>query len=175
MKKKAKEMPGQLHRLAQQLPRDIQPATDLWPQIEARLDAPSAEPNVATKRSGLWAAAAALVLVATSSLTTLILVRETGGPAPATAGLGPEPAVIGVGLRAPELLAISALSDEVRDVVITNLDIVRSARADIEQALQKDPNNIWLHHSWLRAYEQEMDLLNEAAWTTNSLAERLKT
>lgn len=174
MKKKGKEIPSQLHRLAQQLPRDIQPASDLWPEIEARLDAPSAEPNTATNHFWSRAAVAAIVLVAISSLMTLILVRETNGPVPASAGLGPEPAVIAVGLRAPELLAISALSDDVRDVVINNLDIVRSARADIEQALHNDPNNTWLHHSWLRAYEQEMDLLNEATWTTNSLAERLK-
>lgn len=172
MKKEQKTL-SDIELLARQLPRDVQPVIDFWPEIEARIDIPPEEPTSGMLRAWPWAAAAAIILIVASSLTTLVLVDETN--APAIADLGGQPVVIGAGLRAPELLAMSALSDEVRDVVIANLDIVRAARADIEQALQKDPHNGWLNNSWLRVYEQEMDLLNEATWTTNALAERVKT
>lgn len=175
MMKKKPETLGYIEQLARELPRDIQPVIDFWPEIGARIDVPPEEQSAAAVRAWPRSVAAAVVLITASSLTTLILVRETDAPVPATAQLSVQSAVIGAGLRAAELLAIRALSDDVRDVIITNLDIVRSARADIEQALQKDPNNTWLHNSWLRAYEQEMDLLNEATWTTNALAERVKT
>jgi hypothetical protein len=174
MMKKKHETSSHVERLARELPRDIQPVIDFWPEIEARIDIPPEEQTAGTVRSWPQAAAAAIVLITVSSLTTLILVNETDTPSPVIAELNSQPAIIGAGLRAPELLAFSALSDEVRDIVITNLDIVRTARADIEQALRKDPNNTWLHNSWLRVYEQEMDLLNEATWTTNALAERVK-
>ena len=119
--------------------------------------------------------AVAVVLVMVSSLTTMMWLRGTATPGPASVKESDRYVTIGAGLRAPELLAISELSDEDRDIVIINLDIVRAARADIEQALKKDPNNTGLHNAWLRVYEQELDLLNEAIWTTNGLAERVKT
>ena len=164
---------GDVEQLATKLPRDIQPVNDIWPEIEVRIDTPPQDQAISRVRTGWWAAAAVL-LVTTSSLTTYILVDGAGRVAAPTSENRTQPFITGAGLRTPELLAFSALSDEVRDVVITNLDIVRSARAGIEHALQKDPHNIGLNSSWLRVYEQELDLLNEATWTTNDLAERVK-
>ena len=173
MKKKQKTL-SDVEQLARELPRDIEPVIDFWPEIEARIDTPPQEQATGTVRAWSLAAAAAIVLITASSLTTIVLVRGPDTPVPAIAEISSQPVVIVAGLRAPELLAIRALSDEVRDVVITNLDIVRSARAGIEEALRKDPHNTWLNSSWLRVYEQEMDLLNEATWTTDDLAERVK-
>ena len=175
MKKKEPKTLSHVEQLARELPRDIQPVIDFWPEIDAEIDILPEEQNSGTLRAWPRAVAAAIVLITVSSLTTLFLVSGTDTPVPATAELRKQPVVIGAGLRAPELMAISALSDEIRDVVIMNLDIVRSERAGIEQALQKDPHNTGLNNSWLRVYEQEMDLLNEATWTRNGLAERVKT
>lgn len=173
--KKKRENLSDVERLARELTRDVQPVIDFWPEIEARIDTPPEEQANGTFRTWSWAAAAAIVLITATSFTTIVLMRGIDTPVPAIAEIQNQPALAGGGLRAPELMAMSALSDEVRDVVIINLDIVRSARADIEQALRKDPHNTWLNNSWLRVYEQEMDLLNEATWTTNALAERVKT
>jgi hypothetical protein len=174
MMKKEPESLSQVERLARQLPREIQPVIDFWPEIEAQIDIPPQDQVAGALR--VWPrAAAAIALIAVSSLTTIVLVRETDNPVSATAEVGSQTAIIGAGLRAPDLLAMSALSDEVRDIVITNLDIVRAARADIEQALHEDPNNTGLYNCWLRVYEQEMDLLNETIWTTNRLEERVTT
>ena len=173
MKKEPKSL-SQVEQLARELPREIQPVIDFWPEIEAQIDIPPQDQAAGALRA--WPrAAAAIALIAVSSLTTIVLVSETDKPVSATAAVRGQTAIIGAGLRAPDLLAMSALSDEVRDIVITNLDIVRAARADIEQALHEDPNNTELYSSWLRVYEQELDLLNEAIWTTNRLAERVTT
>ena len=163
-----------VERLARELPRDIPPATDLWPEIEARLDtAATVEPN--ERRIWPQASVAAILLVATSSLMTSLLLRD---PVTGVEPIEPRlamPASTVEGLRSPELLAISALSEKDRDILITNLDIVRATRVHIEHMLAKDPTNTSLHNFWLRVYEQELELLNEATWTTNGLAERVKT
>jgi hypothetical protein len=164
---------GDVERLAGELPRDIQPVIDFWPEIEAGIDTPPQEQAISPVRNW-WVAAAAILIITSSSLTTFVLVDGTDRVVVPTSESRNQPVITGAGLRTPELLAFSALSDEVRDVVITNLDIVRSARADIEHALQKDPHNAGLNSSWLRVYEQELDLLNEATWTNNDLAERVK-
>ena len=175
MTEKEQNISSNVERLARELPHDIQPSTDLWPGIEARLETPCIDQSSASNRRWPQAMAVASVLVMVSSLTTMMWLRGTATPDPASVKESDRSVTIGAGLRAPELLAISELSDEDRDIVIINLDIVRAARADIEQALKKDPNNTGLHNAWLRVYEQELDLLNEAIWTTNGLAERVKT
>ena len=163
-----------IDRLARELPQKIQPSTDLWPAIEAQLESPSMAGSTGTQSRWLQAAAVAVVLVVASSLATTVFLRGKETQESALAGRISKPMATDPGLQAPDLLAVSGLSDEDRDIVIANLDLVRAARASIEQALQKDPNNTGLHNSWLRVYEQELDLLNDVAWTTNRLAERVK-
>lgn len=164
-----------VERLAHDLPRDIQPSTDLWPGIEARLESQSTTESAETFRWWPRAAAAAVILVTASSLATMMWLGNTVAPGPAVVVGTERPLSAGDGLRSPELLAISALSESDRDILMTNLDIVRDARASIERTMETDPFNTSLHNAWLRVYEQELDLLNVATWTTNGLAERVKT
>lgn len=164
-----------IDRLARELPQEIQPSTDLWPAIEARLDTSEMADADAAHIRWPQAAGLAVVLIMASSLATTILLRGDDPVTSVTTESVGMPIATDLGLRAPELLAVSGLSDDDRDTVMTSLDILRAARAGIERALRNDPNNTGLHISWLRVYEQELDLLNDAAWTTNGLAERVKT
>ncbi len=159
---------------ARDLPREVAPERDLWPEIQARLGergqeaAPASEP-----RAKAWSIrfAAAAALVAATALVTLSLVER---PAPATAGLAsPEPAMFGAGydlgakhqlVRAnlSEDLArhLEALPPETAAVVERNLAQIRAAVAEINQALEKDPGNILLEQLLMAAYQDEMEVLS---------------
>lgn len=165
-----------IERSARQLPQEIQPSRDLWPAIEARLET-TALPADSVERARRWpqAAAAAIVVVIASSLATTLYFRSNDTPETPVAERSVMPVMTGPGVGAPDLLAVSGLSDDDRDIVISNLDIVRAARISIEKALLQDPYNTALNSSWLRVYEQELDLLNDAVWATSGLDQRVKT
>lgn len=173
--------------LAKQLPRDVQPPKDLWPGIEARLDAVSEEPEHGPERRWWLQAAAAVAMVVASSIIAVVVMNDPGEPVsvvdtapavgevPKSLDVPPWPESVDGNLGAPEIYAIETLPAEVREDVITSLADVRSARKAIEEALEQDPNNAWLSSLWMHAYEQEMELLEDAAWATNSLEERVRT
>jgi hypothetical protein len=155
------------------LPRSVEPARDLWPAIEARL-----EPQAGAARRRRWwpAAAAAVVLVAASSLITAGLLRRE---APATAGLATEPATITMTSAAfgpgqalgPDYLAarqelaralearIERLPPAGRRQLEKNLAELRRARAEINAALELSPGDPLLEELLLNAYQDELAVL----------------
>ncbi len=171
--------------LAKKLPRDIRPSKDLWPGIEARLDEVAGE-NGQPRQSPLLAAAAVILLVAASIIGIVSMNDPNGKISTAQTRAENEDASDVLSITAwsryfdkrfdvSETFAIEALPVEVREDVVASINDVRSARKAIEDALMREPNNTWLRSLWMQSYEQEMDLLNDAAWAANSLEERVRT
>jgi hypothetical protein len=181
---------------ARKLPREISPERDLWPEIAARIGAgEAAAPPAATH--GRWrvaaALAAAVALVAVSSLMTLWLTDEAPPVVvqqQPTAGLAiparalPDAASFGPGYtlgpryeRARQALTrdldrqLAALPEDTRALLERNLGQIRGALAEINQELSRDPNNVLLQQLLLAAYQDELAVL----MNVNRMAQTLPT
>lgn len=170
------------------LPREIRPPRDLWPEIDAQLDAVAeVDPEGArvTRRppAGLprWAlVAAALALVVVTAAVTAILTRRwdqalalklqgTRAGAPVAAG----PAAGGAADREARFLAASQellaglesgqLSPETMAIVRRNLAVIDAAIAELRAALERDPGNGELTRMLLATYQRKIELLEQAA------------
>jgi hypothetical protein len=170
---------------------DIPPGRDLWPGIEGRLggagaaEGRRADPvgRRAARRSGLvlsvpQLAAAAVLLVALSSLVTTAV---TQGPSGRSAQVGsPQPRAVEIaGGRpgaAPPALAdeVEALTRAVREggtrvdpetrrILEDNLAVIEGAIDDARRALVQDPANPFLEEHLERAWQRKLAYLREAA------------
>jgi hypothetical protein len=180
---------------ARRLPRDIPPERDLWPQIAARID------QDRTPESGWrgWrlagAVAAAVALVAVSSIVTLwvagpsepTVVSVPTAPAgisrqartiPGGATFGPDVSLGPKYERARQQLSrdldeqLESLPPESREVVEKNLAQIRQALAEINGALAEDPGNVLLQQLLMAAYQDEMSMLMEVNRMAQSLTMR---
>lgn len=170
--------------MASGLPRSVEPATDLWPGIAARLDRPG---TVVRGRFGRgvrpWVAVAAmLVLSVTAVLIAYTLGRSQGQtvvvhhratPVAVQASLGSDSiesvAAEFVEVRTELLEALEqrrgTLSDETLAVVNDNLGVIDAAILRITAALETDPHNRMLRGQLTSAYQQQIQLL----WRANRL------
>jgi putative zinc finger protein len=146
------------------LPRSIQPATDLWPAIRARV----AQPRGASRRIAAprWAlAAAAVVLVAVSSGLTAMLLTSGGQPALVThdiRALEAQYSAVSQDLSGALEQARSRLSPETMATIERNLRIIDAALDETRQALARDPANPALGQMVVAAWRQKVDLLRRA-------------
>jgi hypothetical protein len=159
-----------------ELPQEIAPPRDLWPQIEARL---AAEPPRSVRLRGisrpLVAAAALLVAVAVG-----IEIGRLGSPSHPTV-LGPRAPVGAMDLTPTAyardrdaLLAalpaqLAALPPESRAKVAASLATIQKSIKDIQAALGREPGNALLQGLLVDSYQDEMRVLTsvqEAAATT---------
>jgi hypothetical protein len=150
---------------ASALAKSIEPDTDLWPGIEARLT-PFRGTRVTLPS---WAlAAAAVVLIALSSAVTALLLRPRPAPTVAVA-----PAVTVSPLEAQYATAASELSAELARartrlspatlaVIEKNLAVIDSALAESRRALAGDPGNAVLERLVIATWQQKMDFLRRA-------------
>ena len=147
------------------LQKSIEPATDLWPGIEARL---SPFRGARVTLPGWTLAAAALLLIALSSVVTALLVR----PRPATT-LGVTPAARVSPFEAQYAAAATELSAELTRararlspatlaVIERNLVVLDSALAESRRALAGDPGNATLERLVIATWQQKMDFLRRA-------------
>jgi hypothetical protein len=154
------------------LPQAIEPARDLWPQIEARL-----EPRTGrAERRWLWPAAAAVLLVVGSSLITANLLRRdepaVASQPPANANVDYAVAAFGPGqtldpayyaARQELVRALSArierLAPDVRQQLEQNLAEMRRASTEINAALELSPGDPLLEELLLNAYQDELAVL----------------
>jgi hypothetical protein len=176
---------------ASRMPVDIQPERDLWPGIAARLE-PREQPGRDTGRWRLVGAiAAAVALVAVSSLLTVWVtdrsepvtisrVQPPQGmtrPAAGSANFGPDYVLGPKYEKARQQLSrdlevqLKTLSPKTREVVEKNLSQIRQAMADINGALAEDPGNVLLQQLLMAAYQDEMTMLMEV----NRMAQSLPT
>ncbi|MCI0436300.1 MAG: zf-HC2 domain-containing protein [Gemmatimonadetes bacterium] len=169
-----KELVGSLRTL----PRDIAPPRDLRPGIAARIDHERAGDEAARRgwrERSLWSvrpqlAAAALVLMALSSVTTAWLVRRETGRVPAAMdGMVAEMAAAEAKYRdaAVELEALlrdvrhemSPATTQLFDQSLATLD---RALNETRAALDADPGNPTLTGIMIASYEKKIELLRRA-------------
>ncbi len=178
------------------LPLEVAPGRDLWPDIAARIEE-RAPPVAATSRRSawLWQVAAALVLVAGSSLLTAslldrdVLLQQSAVPVvPANAHATSDaavamPAAFGpAGQLDPEYVAtrgqltqllnqrIAALPTSARAKLEFNLGELRRAADEINAALDEQPGDPLLEELLLKTYQDELAVLSNVSQLTNSLA-----
>jgi len=163
---------------AAELATEVKPGRDLWPGIEQAIAKP-AQP-ARTMWNTVWAqAAAVLILVGGSSgLTYLAITDSANVTTPVADGptlvfesasgnfgsqynLGPDY------LDAQRDLAgrlddeLEHLTPEARDAVVTNIEAIRTAIAEINLALAEDPDNVLLQELLLSTYREELTLMKQ--------------
>ena len=147
-------------RLAR-LPREIAPARDLWPAIEARLQRSARRQRQFALAIAAGLATTALALFAAFQPRTL---QEPDGAARRLAqsfdSEGPRGAAF---MRTRAALEQSFASDlqklppKTRARLLQDLEIIRSARADIRSALDSSPQDPMLNELLADTWQQEMD------------------
>lgn len=156
---------GGLFNRTAALPRSIEPPRDLWAGIDAALDEPAPLALPLRRRlrlpvPALVAAALALVVL-TASLTTLFLRESDTAMARKLKGMGATPA----GAPAADFLqALEAqnLPPETMAIVQRNLAVIDVAIAELEAALERDPDNEELVRMLVSTHRKRADLLQGA-------------
>ena len=165
---------------ASALPREIDPPADLWPGIRDRMQSARVTANRGglPRRAYAWLAAAAVLLVIASSALTMLILR--GGDQPVatahdgTGGLD--------SLGAADFRRVSAeyermdrdlaaqlatqrdkLLPETIEKVERNLAIIDQAISEIRQALAEDPNNKALQQLLKASYGHKQALLRQVS------------
>ncbi len=155
---------------AARLPREVRPARDLWPGIEAGIRQTQAASAGSGARPLLLRVAAAVALMAVSSLVTWTVMRGQAVPtAPTMAAasfgdrhvLGPEFIQARNDLAARVALSLDRLSPETRTVVEGNLTEIRRSIAAINEALAQEPSSASLQQLLYSTYQQELTVMRE--------------
>jgi hypothetical protein len=176
------------------LPREIDPPRDLWPGIAARVEGDAAAANGRGRSRWLVQAAAAVLLVAGSSLLTAKLVERGAAPAqtaraqpPATAmsegTIGAMPAAFGPNVRLdPEYMAarrqltmmlqarLAKMPPSTRAKLEANLAEMSRAAEEINAALAEQPGDPLLQELLLKTYQDELAVLANVNQLTTGIA-----
>lgn len=178
-----------------ELPRSLEPGRDLWPEIAAGCAAH--EPASRRRLPWLAQAAAAILLVAGSSLLTATLLDrdpaagqelaqgqpQHAAPGTAAAGFAPMPAAFGPNVRLdPEYAAarkqltvvlqarLAALPPSTRAKLESNLGEMQRAAEQINAALAESPGDALLEELLLKTYQDELAVLANVNQLTDALA-----
>jgi hypothetical protein len=176
------------------LPRSIEPTRDLWSGIEARLEPRGSAQGGPRRPRWLVQAAAAVLLVAGSSLLTATLLdarREQGRMAsmpgstaeiPVETGVMAMPAAFGPGSRLdPEYVSarqqlvavldarMANLPASTRSKLAENLGELRRAAEQINEALDEQPGDPLLEELLLKTYQDELAVLANVNQLTDAL------
>lgn len=177
---------AELDRRIARLPKAVEPRRDLWPDIEARLDAGAADGDARRVTRYAWWGAAAAAVCAAALLPQLLreapvsndpvpmaTVPETSTTGLDTAGqqlrlrdaavTSMEPGPEYRAARA-ELLALlegrlAELAPEDREIVVRNIETIRRALEEIDGALQDNPDDPLLQELMLQTYQRELDVM----------------
>ncbi len=182
---------------AAELPKEIEPAHDLWPGIAARLsEAPRALPG--RRFSWPMALAAGFAVAAVSALLTWGIVGQrspTGTPqvagtqiAPVVDGkvpvdivpvsYGPNSGISAAELNARDQLVarfretFTSLKPETRAAIVKNIAIMQTAADEIDAALAKDPASGMLKGMLVGTYKQELQLYSTVVTSSDGLTRR---
>jgi hypothetical protein len=189
------EAAARLDARLRELPLDVPPGRDLWPEVAARIDERVSPVAPASRRPAwFWQIAAAVVLVAGSSLITASLldtdrlVQHSAAPVtaanqvPSPDGALAMPAAFGpAGQLDPEYIAtrrqltqmldqrIATLPPAARAKLEFNLGEMRRAADEINAALAEQPGDPLLEELLLKTYQDELAVLANVSQLTNSL------
>jgi hypothetical protein len=189
---------AQLDARLRELPLAVPPGRDLWPDIEARIaTADSTRPGRVRRVAWAWQAAAAVVLVAGSSLLTASLLdrsapaRQAANPAVTTTTTAPAVLDAGVTVISAAFGPAGQLDDEyvaarqqltrmldqriaelppsARAKLEFNLGEMRRAADEINVALAAQPGDPLLEELLLKTYQDELAVLSNVNELTHSL------
>jgi predicted anti-sigma-YlaC factor YlaD len=167
---------------AKELPRSIAPARDLWPAIDARLDAtPIRERTLWSMRYPLAAAAALMIAISSALTAYLVNEREAASsveqrPTASSdvllvrAWRSTEDEYLKATVELLEALEIlkERLPPETAEMVETNLRIIDEAIQESRAALAVDPSNGELVEALSARYRTKLEVLQQV----NRLAAR---
>lgn len=144
------------------LPREIEPARDLWPSIAARI---AARRN-RVRNSWSYGIAVAAVVVAAAAVTwSLFRPNAPGTRLVASATTNHGMATKAVDMLAQftaQLVSDTSLPPKARTALLENLRMVNADILQTQIALKKYPNDINLQGLLFNLYQQQAQLLNEA-------------
>jgi hypothetical protein len=182
------ELSDRMKKQIDGLPREILPERNLWPGIQkaitdskvvhARFEARSeatARTSFGWRRFGLVAAAAMLLIVASSGITAYLLRSPAANPAGTIDGRADFEIVAWEGFVAAEqeyqrvtdelLGALEAQRDELApetvEVVERNLALIDQAIGEARAALERDPANTKLVHKLTDMYRTRVTFLEQ--------------
>lgn len=170
---------------ARELPRDIPPERDLWPTIDAAINAPAA-PVFSSWNRYLAQAAAVIILVGGSSGLTYLAVdggKESVSPVgqgelPLNAraasfgdqyALGPDFLDARSDMEGRLERELERLSPVARAEVETNMQTIRTAIDEINDALASEPDNVLLQELLLSSYQEELSLMRKVNGITSAV------
>jgi hypothetical protein len=164
------------------LPREIAPARDLWPHIEAQLDAPSRRLPRAWASGRVWPALGGLAAALAVGIWIGhgLLPLRTLGTAPAVRGsptlaadFVTDPRYVRVHRELMRTLdqRLATLSPATRAKVIASLDTIHGSMQDIQAALGRDPGNALLQELLVNTYQDEMRVLTDVEDATPASGE----
>jgi len=180
----------ELMAMAASLPKGVTPGRDLWPEIEQAIATP--QPLHRSAFANGWAQAAAVVLlVAGSSFVTYYAVKDDriatdvmttdeifGELRPVSGNFGARYTLGNAYLDARNQLEssmekkLTTLTPEAREVVISNLNTIRKAIQELNDALAEEPDNVLLQDLLLSTYHEEMALMRRVDGIANSAMRR---
>ena len=185
--------PGLERRLAD-LPRQVEPGRDLWPAIEAQLTARTGRTDrldgyadrQLRPRRWVWQLAAAIALVALSSLLTAGLltrhpsratearsVAAMDGGLSSNIAFGPSHVLDAEYAAAREELAVllerrlDAMPPAALSKLESNLAELRRATREINEALELQPGDPLLEELLMNTYQAELGVLADASQLTS--------
>lgn len=154
-----------LAKAIRELDREIDPERDLWPGIERRIT------NLPQSRRSEWmqrwmpVGVAASFVLALSALA--VSIYRTSFEAPRQLTFEQSMTQMDAEyrrVRAPLVRQFEQekrnLDPELAELVSRNLQIIDRAKAELEQALERDPDNPRLLEMLMRVNQQELDLLS---------------
>jgi hypothetical protein len=161
----------------------IEPARDLWPQIEARLNeerrtvpgALGVQPRPAARAVPLrWLAAAAVVASVAVGVWIGRSLESPISASRATPAMADAPTALDVtyvsdpryqrdraALMRSLQARLAALPPAARAKVMASLAAIRRAKEDLESALGRDPGNALLQELLVNTYQDEMRVLTD--------------
>lgn len=176
------EHEDKLSRAASRLAKEISPERDLWPEIETAISNPVREKS---RWTPMFAQAAAVVLLvgASSGLTYLAVKDERTVTVPVyTPEYVFEQAAFGkshnLGTDYQDARAdlvsrldqqLERLSPEEREDVEKTLLVIREAIADINVALEQDPDNAHLQELLQKTYREELNVMRRVGGLTRNV------
>jgi hypothetical protein len=168
-----------LMRAVGRLPQSIEPARDLWPAIESRLDEPTSLRGARVQMRWSYALAAAISCMALGALLSYALLGKDATPVVPTqqvastsnrpavlqasfgryAALGPEYERARAALVIDLAERLHRLPPLARIKVERNLDEIQRAVREINAALELSPDDPMLQELLMNTYQDELKLL----------------